>query len=85
MRIKGKVKVAARSWAKVSGVIYDKQIPRRLKAKIYKTVVRPSLLYGAETWATKVEHVRKLDRMEMRCLRGLTGHSLLEHKRNEDI
>ena len=60
-------------------------MPRRLKAKIYKIVVRPSLLYGAETWVTKVEHVRKLDRMKMRCLRGLTGHSMLEHKRNEDI
>ena len=73
--IKARVKPAAGSWAKVSGVIYDKQMPRSLKAKIYKTVVIP-LLYGAEIWATKVEHVKKLDRMEMRCLRGLTGHSL---------
>src|SRR5579863_7896063 len=83
--IKARVKAAAGSWSKVSGVIYDKRMPIFLKAKIYKTVIRPSLLYGAETWATKVDHIRKLDRMEMRCLRAVTSHSLLEHRTNEVI
>jgi hypothetical protein len=83
--IKARVKAAAGSWSKVSGVIYDKRMPMVLKAKIYKTVIRPSLLYGAETWAAKVDHIRKLDRMEMRCLRAVTSHSLLEHRTNEYI
>ena len=56
-----------------------------LKAKIYKTVIRPSLLYRAETWATKVDYIRKLDRIEIQYLSAVTSHSFLEHRINEYI
>ena len=36
--IKARVKAAAGSWSKVSGVIYDKWMSMVLKAKIYRTV-----------------------------------------------
>lgn len=38
-----------------------KKISARIKGKMYKTVVRPVLLYGAETWALKKVQERKLD------------------------
>ena len=31
---------------------FDRRIPVKLKGKVYTTVVRPIILYGAETWAT---------------------------------
>ena len=37
---------------KCSGVLCDKRMPVKLKGKVYRTVVRPAMLYGAETWAT---------------------------------
>ena len=37
----------------MTGVLCDRQISFRLKDKIYKTVVSPAMLYGAETWALK--------------------------------
>ena len=57
----------------------------RLKAQVYKTMVRPVILYGAETWAVKEEHVKKLEVVEMRCLRAIRGVTRRERMRNEDI
>jgi len=35
-------------WKKASGVLCDKRIPLKLKERVYRMVVRPTLLYGAE-------------------------------------
>ena len=40
------------------------------------------MLYGSETWATKIEDIRKMQRSEMRMLRWMTGVSLSERKNN---
>ena len=48
-----------------------RRMPMRLKAQVYKTMVKPVILYGAETWAVKEEHVKKLEVAEMRCLRAI--------------
>ena len=56
-----------------------------LKSKgiIYTTCIRPAILYGSETWSTKIEDIRKIQRSEMRMLRWMTGVSLSERKSNE--
>ena len=43
------------------------------------------MLYGSETWATKIEDIRKMQRSEMRMLRWMTGVSLSERKSNECV
>ena len=41
------------------------------------------MLYGSETWQTKVGDIRKMQRSEMRMLRWMTGVSFSEKKSNE--
>ena len=53
-----------------------------IKGIIYTTCIRPVMLYGSETWPTKVEDIRKIQ-SEMRMLRWMTGVSLSERKSNE--
>ena len=42
------VKVAWAKWREVSGVMCDKKMPIKLKDKIYKTIVKPAMIYGYE-------------------------------------
>ena len=67
-----------KNWKRVSGVLCDRRINRKLKGKVYKTVVRPALIYGAETWAAKKAHEKKLDVAEMRMLRWMCGVTKLD-------
>ena len=46
-----------------------RRMPVKLKRKVYKTVVRPALLYGAEIWATTWGQEARLEVNEMRMLR----------------
>ena len=80
-----RVQAAWSSWRKLIGVLYDRNIPVRLKAKVYEAIIRPALTYGSECWAMKVTNKRKIATTEMRMLRGILGVSRREHMRNEDI
>ena len=55
----------------------------KLKGKVYKTVVRPALLYGAETWATTRGQEARLEVNEMRMLRRMCGVTRMDNIRNE--
>ena len=69
----------------MTGVVLDKKMLLKLKIKIYKTIVRPVLLYGAETWALRRKEEGLLERTEMRMVRWIAGISLLERRESKDI
>jgi hypothetical protein len=41
-------------------------MPLKLKGKIYKTIIRPVVLYGSKRWATKVRDDRRMHVTAMR-------------------
>ena len=49
------------NWKRVSGILCDRRISLRVKGKVFKTVVRPAMVYGAETWAVNKAQYKKLD------------------------
>ena len=57
----------------------------KLKGKVYKTVVRPALLYGAETWATTRGQEARQEVNQMRMLRWVCGVTRRDTIRNEHI
>ena len=69
----------------LSGLLIGKGMSLKSKGIIYTTCIRPAMLYGSETWATKIEDIRKMQRSEMRMLRWMTGVSLSERKSNECV
>ena len=60
-------------------------MPQKLKGKFYRTAIRPAMLYGAECWSTKRQHVQQLSVVEMRMLRWFCGHTRRDRVWNEDI
>ena len=56
-----------------------------VKANLYKTAVRPSMMYGVETWAEQKAQEKKLYVVEMRTLRWMSGVTKLDRIRNQRI
>lgn len=40
----------------LSGVLSDSRMPIKVEGKVYKTIVRPAMIYGAECWIMKKAH-----------------------------
>ena len=66
-------------------MLCDKKMPVKLKGKVYRTVVRPAMLYGAETWATTKRQESRIEVNEMRMLRWMCGVTRKDKIRNEHI
>ncbi|PIO56049.1 hypothetical protein TELCIR_22557 [Teladorsagia circumcincta] len=60
-------------------------MPERLKSKIYRTVIRPVAIYGAECCPTTKEFEARLSVMETKMLRWTAGVTRLDHIRNDVI
>jgi len=67
--INNRIRVGWQKWRSAFGVLCDKQMPVRLKGKIYRMVIRPALTYGAEYWPIKKAQVQRMMVAEMRMIR----------------
>ena len=58
-----------------------------VKAKkcLYDGVIVPTALYGAEAWVMRSAERRKVNVLEMKCLRSLVGVSRMYEVRNEEV
>src|SRR6218665_1027700 len=56
-------------WNDLAGILCDAKMPKYLKGKVYKTMIRPVLMYAAEAWTVTRREEGLLERTEMRMLR----------------
>ena len=59
--VRRRIQVGWMSWNKVSGVVRDRKLSAKVKGKIYRSVIRPAMLYGMETVAMTKKQVRKME------------------------
>src|SRR4029077_17215494 len=57
----------------------------KLKGKIYRACVQRVMVYGSETWAAKVEDVRRLMRTERAMVRWMCGVTLKDRKSSDEL
>lgn len=84
------VRQQALKGARISGYLRDitwknKYLLTQSKVKIYKTVVRPTLTYGAETRAETSKTKQLLRTVEMNTLRAIIGKTRLDRVRNQTV
>ncbi|KAK3510194.1 hypothetical protein QTP70_026787, partial [Hemibagrus guttatus] len=66
--VKKRVQAGWNGWRKVLGVLCDQKISARIKGKVYRTVVRPAMLYGLETVSLRKRQESELEVAELKML-----------------
>ncbi|KAI5087037.1 hypothetical protein C0J45_24418, partial [Silurus meridionalis] len=83
--VKKSVQAGWSGWRRVTGVICDSRVSARRKGKVYRTVVRPAMLYGLETVALGRRQEVELEVAELKMLRFSLGVTRMDKIRNEFI
>ena len=68
-----------------SQVLESRDLSKSAKMLVYKTMIEPTLTYGAESWVLKEREKQRVQAAEMRVLRKIAGVRRIDHVRNEDI
>ncbi|VDL90727.1 unnamed protein product [Schistocephalus solidus] len=63
---------ASQAFGRIQNVFWNRHgLHLSTKLRIYKAVILPTLLYGAETWIVYQKQARKLNHFHLSCLRGI--------------
>ena len=76
------------SWAKFrecGELLYGKRFSLKMKGRVYKSCVRPVMLYGSETWCLKENEMAILRRTERAMVRAMCGVKLRDRRNTEDL
>ena len=83
--IRKRIQAGWNSWRKVTGVLCDSKVSPGVKGRLYKMMVRPTMLYGMETVAVTKSQEKQMERVEMKMLRFSLGVTRRNRIRNEEV
>ena len=73
------------AWGTLKSVLSNRGLGIEAKKCPYELVILPTALYGAEAWGIRSAESRKVNVLEMKCLRSLVGVSRMDRVRNEEV
>ena len=74
-----------RAWGALNSVLSNRGFGKKAKKCLYQGVIVPTALYGGEAWGMRSAERRKVNVLEMKCLRSLVGVSRRDRVRNEEV
>ena len=69
----------------LKSLLSNKGLGIKTKKYLYQGVIVPTAVYGAEAWGIRSVERRKVNVLEMKCLRSLGGVSLMDTVRNKEV
>ena len=74
-----------RAWGVMKNMLSNRGQEIKTKKCLYESVIAPTALYGAEAWGMRSAERRKVNVLEMKCLRSSVGVSRMDTVRNEEV
>ena len=74
-----------RAWGALKNVMSNRGLGIKANKYLYEGVIVPTALYGAEAWGMGSAERRKVNVLEMKCLRSLVGVSRMDRVRNQEV
>ena len=69
----------------LESVLSNRGLWTKAKKCLYKKVIEPTALYEAEAWGMRSAERRKVNVLEMKCLRSLVGVSRMDRVRIDEV
>ena len=67
-----------RACGALKSVLSNRGLGIKVKKCLYEGVIVPTALYGSEAWGMRSSERRKVNVLEMKCLRSLVGVSRMD-------
>ena len=83
--ILARIAQATAAHAKLKTIWNDRNIALSSKIRLMRSLVMSIYLYACESWTLTAETEKRIQAMEMRCLRKLLGITYREHITNEEV
>lgn len=84
--IKERIEKATKAYYSMcSTIIKKKEISKKTKMLVYKTIFQPILLFGSETWTMSNNMKSRVQAVEMKYLRAVKGVTRRDHIRNQEV
>ena len=74
-----------RAWGALKSELSIRGMSIKAKKCLYEGVIFPTASYRAEAWDMRSAERRKVNVLEMKCLRSLVGVSRMDRVRNEEV
>ena len=85
MDVVHRMKKGYRAWGALKNVLSNRGLGIKTKKCLYEGVIVPMALYGAEALGMRNAERRKVNVLEMKCLRSLVGVSRMDRVRNDEV
>ena len=84
--VNNRINIAWSKWRETTGLMCNRNLPAKFKENVYRTAIKPAMMYGAECWTVRKKKETKLHTTtEMRMLWWAIGNTRLDHVRKVDI